>query len=494
MNNLHDTQPNQAIGNDGPPRILFWGMIVFFILIIVGVGGGLFAFNNVLSTGQQARVVEAVPFMDAFLSRQPTPEGGLLPTIDPNIANEADAMSLLDISLGGDDATDEPSAVNEAVATAEPTQAPTLMPTIEATQVPTEIPTEAPTQVPTEIPPTATKVVDNSSALPITAPVTNVEATSLVSLPTNARIYGLTHYQQTWNNCGPATITMALSYYGWQNDQAYAASFLKPNREDKNVSPNELVDFVNERTAVRAVMRMGGDLELIKQLLNSQFPVVIESGLMPEAYDWIGHYRAVVAYDDVSQQIYMFDSFLGSGDFEEGVTETYADFDEYWRHFNRMFIVVYEPAREAELQRIMGDLWDEQQAAEIAFATAQEEARANPQDGFAWFNIGTSLVALDRHAEAANAFDQARRHNLPFRMMWYQFGPFEAYYTIGRFDDVVSIVQSNLNNAEELEETYYWYGRALQAQDQNELAAVQYRTALRYNPNFTPAREALDSL
>ena len=79
-------------------------------------------------------------------------------------------------------------------------------------------------------------------------------------------------------------------------------------------------------------------------------------------------------------------------------------------------------------------------------------------------------------------------------MMWYQFGPFEAYYETGRYEDVLSLVQINLNNAEELEETYYWQGRVRQAQGQPEQAAVSYRRALGYNPNYDEARTALDSL
>lgn len=307
-------------------------------------------------------------------------------------------------------------------------------------------------------------------------------------------MFGFRHYQQTWNNCGPATITMALSYYGWQNDQEYAASFLKPVREDKNVSPHEMVNFVNERTAVRALWRMGGDIDLLKNLIHAGFPVVIETGLMPEAYDWIGHYRALVAYDDTLQRMYMYDSFLGKGEADEGIFESYAEVDDKWRHFNRIFIVVYEPVREAELMRLLGELDTMEGSATVAFNTAQAEARQNPQDSFAWFNMGTSLVELGRHEEAANAFDQARRFGLPFRMTWYQFGPFVAYYETGRFDDVMALARSNLNNASELEETYYWRGRVMLAQGDTANAAAEFRRALRYNPNFREAREALQGI
>ena len=109
--------------------------------------------------------------------------------------------------------------------------------------------------------------------------------------------------------------------------------------------------------------------------------------------------------------------------------------------------------------------------------------------------MGTSLVEMERYQEAAAAFDQAQRLGLlPWRMMWYQFGPFEAYFQTGRYDDVMSLVQINLNNAEEIEETYYWQGRVLEAQGKPEQAAAAFRRALRFNPNDEEARQALDKL
>ena len=109
--------------------------------------------------------------------------------------------------------------------------------------------------------------------------------------------------------------------------------------------------------------------------------------------------------------------------------------------------------------------------------------------------MGSSLVALDRHQEAATAFDRAQSlGKLPWRMLWYQFGPFEAYYEVGRFDDVLSLVKINLNSAEEIEETYYWQGRVLQAQGKSAQAASSYRRALAFNPNYSAARDALENL
>jgi tetratricopeptide (TPR) repeat protein len=169
--------------------------------------------------------------------------------------------------------------------------------------------------------------------------------------------------------------------------------------------------------------------------------------------------------------------------------------DENWKHFNRRFIVIYEPAREATVRQILGDLADPVRAAEMALEVATTEVTANPRDGHAWFNIGTSLTVMGEYERAATAFDRARREGVPWRMLWYQFEPFEAYYGAGRYDELLSLASSNLNNgAVWVEETHYWQGRAYAAQGRANDAANSFRSALRYNPRYQAAQVALGEL
>ncbi len=486
MRSLHDTQPSRSYylksrddGLRAPPKLLFCGVILFFLLAVFGIAGFVIGFREVLRPAQQQRLIDQLPFLTIL--RNPTPIGGVFPTIVSQERADA-ALSLLemplDIASPTQSATETPAPATPTLAKATESATPTT-----ASAAASDPRASAPM-------PTATPLsADLATAVPLpTAAPRN-------RLPAAARIYGLLHQQQTWNNCGPATITMALSYYGWRRDQAFAAERLKPNREDKNVSPRELAAFVEAESNLKAVVRMGGTLELLKRLVANEFPVVIETGAMFEAYDWIGHYRALIAYDDAYDVFYFFDSFLGVGASAEGVNISYADVDAHWQAFNRAFIVVYEPQREALLRDLMGQHWDEGGAALIAFEKAQEEARREPQNAFAWFNMGTSLLALERYQEAATAFDQANRTGkLPWRMHWYQYGAFEAYFQQGRYDDVMSLVRINQNNAKELEETYYWQGRVQEARGNRQGAAASYRRALAYNPRFDLARQALAAL
>lgn len=315
------------------------------------------------------------------------------------------------------------------------------------------------------------------------------------SAPPFYQLNGITHIYQDWNNCGPATLTMGMTYFGYSADQYPAATWLKPSFEDKNVSPWQMVAYINEQsgTSLRAMYRVGGTMTLLKALISRDFPVLVEAGYDPPQDDqgWMGHYLLVTGYDDGRGAFITQDSYNGPNYEYE-----YTYFDEYWRHFNRLYIVLYTPARETEVMTLLGSDANETQNHVNAFYAAQREADAAPGDPFAWFNMGTNLVALGMYPEAAAAYDRARQNNLPWRMLWYQFGMYEAYYQVGRYDDVLTLARATLDDGggQYVEETYYYGGLAREALGEIDRALNNYNGAISFNPNFTPARQARDRL
>ncbi|MBN1681243.1 MAG: C39 family peptidase [Anaerolineae bacterium] len=303
------------------------------------------------------------------------------------------------------------------------------------------------------------------------------------------RLDNITYEQQGWNNCGPTTMTMALSYYGWTSNQNTAAKWMKPHTEDKNVSPWQMVRFVNENTGIKALYRIGGTTQLLKHLLSGGFPVIIEKGFQPAGEEWMGHYLLLMGYDEQNQYFLAYDSYMGSNQ-GEGRPHPYSVLDQNWRHFNRVFVVVYEPSREMELRTILGDYVDPNYAARAALETARAEAAHDKEDKWAWFNMGSSYVALRDYESAAIAYDRAFQLQLPWRMLWYQFGPYEAYYNTNRYNDVLALAETNRNITPFVEETYYWEGMAFAAQGDTQNAIGLFNMSLKYNSNFFPAQEA----
>ncbi len=105
-------------------------------------------------------------------------------------------------------------------------------------------------------------------------------------------------------------------------------------------------------------------------------------------------------------------------------------------------------------------------------------------------------LARHPYAGAAAAFDQARQAGLPYRMLWYQFGPYRAYYYTSRFQDVVDLATFAIKSTPKpgLEEAFYWRGLAYEALGQTDLAVADYRAALVQNPSDVQAQEALARL
>jgi tetratricopeptide (TPR) repeat protein len=157
---------------------------------------------------------------------------------------------------------------------------------------------------------------------------------------------------------------------------------------------------------------------------------------------------------------------------------------------------------------LLGSLADEQQAARHALEVAKSEAQtlSDIDQYFAWFNVGTSHVALMEYADAGIAYDYAFKlyANLgvedsvrPYRMMWYQTGPYKSYYYTNRFADVINLADTTLNEtiAEPvLEESLYWRGMAYYMAGKTDLAVKDYREALKIHPKWIPATQALQDL
>ena len=345
-------------------------------------------------------------------------------------------------------------------------------------------------------------VTPASTPVPTIAGPTVTPTLTPTSIPSKVSLNGVRHEYQKWNNCGPANLSMALSFWGWGGDQRDVAAYTKPNQRDKNVMPYELADFVNEQTSLRAIVRVGGDLDLLKRLIAGGFPVLIEKGFEPDdELGWMGHYEVLTGYDDARQKFTAQDSYI-MPDFPVPYDEMTAN----WRAFNYAYIVVYPPDREAEVLAILGPQADETANFQHAVQLASDEIyeTTDPRDQFfAWFNRGTNLVHLQDYASAAAAYDQAffiypsiPEKRRPWRMLWYQTGPYFAYYYTGRYYDVISLATTTIDTTNDpaIEESFFWRARAKVALGDINGAIADFRESLKWHPDFSPTLEQLQAL
>ena len=128
----------------------------------------------------------------------------------------------------------------------------------------------------------------------------------------------------------------------------------------------------------------------------------------------MGHYRLLTGYDDVSQQWTAYDSYVSKGvkssDSYQGIPLPYQEMYELWTVFNRVYVVTIHRRSSKRWYRAF---WVNQRDDRIMWNTALQQAQADvhsriPNDAFAWFNLGSDLVALGQYQAASDAYTQRR--------------------------------------------------------------------------------------
>jgi tetratricopeptide (TPR) repeat protein len=233
-------------------------------------------------------------------------------------------------------------------------------------------------------------------------------------------------------------------------------------------------------------------------MLAGGFPVIAEKGYYEADYKgkvaWLGHYQFVTGYDGKSEELVVQDTWNDGPNFRV----PYSTFMEGWRSFNFVFVVVYPLDREAQVLHLLGPYSDAGWASQHALETADQDIQdlSGIDLLFAWFAKGTSHVALQQYVDAASAYDQAfsiyasmgdQNQERPFRMMWYQTGPYWAYYYSARYQDVINLANTTFKTASAptLEESLYWRGLAEYALGNTAAAIDDVRKSVYYNMNFT---------
>ena len=353
--------------------------------------------------------------------------------------------------------------------TPQSTHTPTIEPTAEFTSTPTITPTK--TLVPTPLPP----------------------------LPPSAMIEGIEPEYQGFNNCGPTNLAMALRFWGWEGTQQTTEEVLKPFIKDRNVMPYEMLDFVQTQTQLNGIVRYGGDIDLVRKLVAAGFPVVFERGYVNRSEGWMGHYGLIVGYDDVNREVTIPDTYLG-------LTKLgYDDLEMWWAQFDFIYLVVFPNDRAQEVYDILGPQMDAEYNKQYTLdkVNARLYEQKERELFFAWYSRGSILVEMNDYWGAADSFDEAFKiyatlpeEERPWRMLWYQTGPYYSYYYMMRYQDLYNLADQQLKRAEEpaLPETWVWKGRAEVKLGLREQAIESFKQALVWHPDWWVAINELNNL
>lgn len=290
------------------------------------------------------------------------------------------------------------------------------------------------------------------------------------------------HVYQSFNNCGPATLSMALSWYGINAPQEELAEKMRPyqhpkgDNDDKTIFTYEFVDWAKEY-GVEAVGRVNGDIDLIRKFLSNGYPVVVKTWL--KSGEDIGHFRLVTGYDDDQQLIYFDDSYDGPNR-----KMNYYDFLSLWQPFNYSYIVLYHNTSENVISKIIGHDWNEEASYRNSISRAEKESEKDSSNVYPIFNISTASYHIGDYQRSVNEYEKVKS-KLPRRMLWYQIEPIKSYFQLEEYDNVFEISDNILENGNRaFSELYFIKGEIYLKQGLRDKAQEQFNLAVKYNDNF----------
>ncbi len=321
-------------------------------------------------------------------------------------------------------------------------------------------------------------------------------------IPAAVQLEGVVQEYQRLNSCGPTNLALILRYWGWVGEQIDIEQVVKPRLEDLNVTPQEMVTYIQENTEQDAVLRLGGTVDLLKRLVAAGYPVLVERGyvnLDDEWKGWMGHYGVVDGYDDAKNAVHIPDTVNGN------IWIDYDTLQKFWDEFSGTYLVIFPPEEREIVLGLLGEQADQEYNLDYTLELFRQrsESADRSEQYFAYYSLGELMVMKKDYVNAAEAFDKAFElygwlpvDDRPWRMLWYQVGPYEAYYYTGRYNDVVSLTFKTIKDASTpaLPETFLWSGRANVALGNTQTAIFDFKRALQWHPGWPPAIAELKAL
>lgn len=302
----------------------------------------------------------------------------------------------------------------------------------------------------------------------------------------NRKLLGpIRHEYQKLNQCGSVTAGMVLNYWlGLKKNQFEIGAYLRPHPNDKHVLPEQFIDYLN-KFGLKSKMIYNPDYGLIKKFITNEIPVVVyqKSHLTGKI---IGHYRLVRGYDEVQKIFIVADSYYGPN-----YRISFKNFDELWRPFGYLLIVVYPANKEKTVNNVLGPLADREKM--ISEFEKSIQGRIKPADQYDFLNAALIAFLREDYSETVKNFEKAQAIGLDTeRILWYIEWPVTAYNELKNTEKVFELTDlvfqsGNLAAAELI----YERGRAFLNLEEPQKALAEFLKAISLEPYFKPAVQAL---
>jgi hypothetical protein len=208
------------------------------------------------------------------------------------------------------------------------------------------------------------------------------------------------HVWQSLNNCGPASVVMALSTLGVDVSQEFARVPLRGTNVLSGMGPQKVDGWVNANFGLRSVWRNNGTNDLMRRLVANGFAPMVTQWMQDPSISRIAHWRVVRGYDDAAARFYVNDPMLGNM-----VPLSYQWFQNNWQSFSYRYMVIYDPKDEALLKAIIGDDWNDANMRKNFYERTKADAYAQETTA-AWVAYGEAAYGYGLFREAVTAFER----------------------------------------------------------------------------------------
>jgi tetratricopeptide (TPR) repeat protein len=286
------------------------------------------------------------------------------------------------------------------------------------------------------------------------------------------------HVYQTFNNCGPATLSMFLSYYDVRVDQGALGNSLRPyqnptgDNDDKSVT---FIEFVTQahKFNLNPTYKPAGTPETIKLLVSQNKPVIVRTWLNKK--EDIGHFRLVRGYDDNNQYFLVDDSYDGPNK-----KISYDDFMILWEAFGYEYMYI---PNDGQSTNITAGSEDWNRLLDMAASYPYKDFN----DAVAYFYLGDYESSIEKF--------ETVQSDLPPRMLWYQTEPVRSYFEVGEYDKVFEITDKVLKNGNRAySEFYHIRGETYLKLNKPDNAKEEFKKAVEYNKNYQPSIDRLKEM
>lgn len=319
---------------------------------------------------------------------------------------------------------------------------------------------------------------------------TNIFTPTPIPLPNSHTIPIRTHVFQTFNNCGPATLSMALSYVNIDKSQAELGQILRPyqiaggDNDDKSVTLEEIANQA-KKYGLYAYLRPNGTIEKLRSFISHNIPVVTRTWL--KTNEDIGHYRIIRGYDDVTLQIIQDDSLQN-----KNLRYSYTEYLQLWQPFNYEYLVIVNEEKKELVEKILEDEIDEKKAWKNALERINQEIKIQPDNWHLTFAKSRIYYYLGEYKNSVREYEKVES-KLSFRTLWYQIEPILAYYHLGNYEKSLFLINKILNNQNKaFSELYILRGDIYKKTGNKEAAVSDYQKAVFYNKNLEEAQQRLN--